>query len=227
MGTYLLINGAIIVVPLLLLFERKVEYYKKLPRVMGSAGSVGCIYILWDIVATHRGDWSFNPNYVIGFSLFGLPFEEFLFFITVPFSCIFIYESISVYIKDRSFIITRIPFVIIVLMLWMSGFLTLGQPYTATVFYFTGAFFLIVSFINFSLLQSVRFWIYIAITIIPFFVVNYFLTSLPVVIYNPDAILGTRITTIPIEDFFYSFSLLSFYILVYKAFGNVWTVRKK
>jgi hypothetical protein len=34
--------------------------------------------------------------------------------------------------------------------------------------------------------------------------------------YNPQAIFGTRILTIPVEDFFYNYSMLSFYLLFYR-----------
>ncbi|MEZ4824024.1 MAG: lycopene cyclase domain-containing protein [Ignavibacteria bacterium] len=49
----------------------------------------------------------------------------------------------------------------------------------------------------------------------PFFIVNYILTSLPVVEYNHDAIIGSRILTIPVEDFFYSFAMISGWIIIY------------
>jgi hypothetical protein len=46
------------------------------------------------------------------------------------------------------------------------------------------------------------------------------LTALPVVPYNPTAIWGPRFITIPLEDFFYNYSLLSFYLLVYRMAGT-------
>jgi len=45
--------------------------------------------------------------------------------------------------------------------------------------------------------------------------VNYILTSLPVVTYNSEAIWGKRILTIPVEDFLYSYVLLSLCLYVY------------
>jgi len=48
-----------------------------------------------------------------------------------------------------------------------------------------------------------------------FFVFNYLLTSIPIVIYNPYAITNIRILTIPIEDFFYNFSMLFLYLFFY------------
>jgi len=51
---------------------------------------------------------------------------------------------------------------------------------------------------------------------------------LTVVGYNPDAIWGGygvwngRFITIPYEDFFYNFSMLSFYLMVYHFFKEKW-----
>ncbi len=47
---------------------------------------------------------------------------------------------------------------------------------------------------------------------------NYYLTSRPVVFYNTEVNLNLRILTIPIEDFFYSFSLISIVVMSYEFF---------
>ncbi len=218
MSEYLIINIIIIFIPLLLLFEKKINYYKKLPAVFLSIMVVGIIYIYWDIVATTRGDWSFNETYVIGSKFFGLPFEEILFFITVPFSCIFIYETFAYYIKDSTIKINKTLRLIIISLLIAAAYIYSDQYYTITVLLFTAFFFLISTYCCKSILSSKIYWVFILFTFIPFFIVNYILTSLPVVIYSSSAIWGVRITTIPLEDFFYSFSMLSFHLLLYLLF---------
>ena len=40
--------------------------------------------LVWDRVAVERGHWSFNPEMVTGYFL-GLPVEEHLFFLVVPY----------------------------------------------------------------------------------------------------------------------------------------------
>jgi len=40
------------------------------------------------------------------------------------------------------------------------------------------------------------------------------------VLYGAESILNIRITTIPIEDFFYSFSLIAYYIYFYELIMN-------
>lgn len=222
MSSYLLINILIIAIPLLFSFERKVQYYRRLPSVITSILVVGAVYIFWDIIATARGDWSFNHEHVMDIRLLGLPLEEILFFVTVPYACIFIYEVLRAYNTERTLqlpnwilIVPAVPFLIAALSMQ-------SQQYTQTVFLFTAGFFILSSRVYPALLRSKIFWIFMGITFIPFFIVNYMLTSIPIVTYGPDAFSGIRITTIPVEDFFYSFSMLAFNVLVYKLALKRW-----
>lgn len=52
---------------------------------------------VWDVYATDRGHWEFNPKYILGPKILNLPLEEVLFFLTVPFSCQYLYRVISEY----------------------------------------------------------------------------------------------------------------------------------
>jgi lycopene cyclase domain-containing protein len=95
------------------------------------------------------------------------------------------------------------------------------------------AFFFIVAVWRFpDILQSRNYWLYILISMIPFIIFNYLLTSTPIVLYKPDAIWGGdglwngRFLTIPLEDFFYNFSMLSFYLVVYLYFKKRWLSNK-
>jgi lycopene cyclase domain-containing protein len=81
---------------------------------------------------------------------------------------------------------------------------------------FTALTLFIIGNSNLVFTRESRFWIYIFLAFFPFVLTNYFLTSIPVVIYNPERFSQIRITTIPVEDFFYSFSLVTGYIYVYE-----------
>jgi len=70
------------------------------------------------------------------------------------------------------------------------------------------------------LLNSRHYWLWLAVCLIPFAIVNTILTALPIVQYNRSAIWGVRMGTIPVEDFFYNYSLLSFYLLSYRLIGR-------
>ena len=72
------------------------------------------------------------------------------------------------------------------------------------------------AFLDRALLHSKLYWLWLAFCYALFLLVNSVLTALPVVEYNPTAIFGFRIFTIPIEDFSYNYAMLSFYLLVYR-----------
>jgi lycopene cyclase domain-containing protein len=54
----------------------------------------------WDVFATCRGHWYFNPTGVYDMRVINLPLEEVLFFIFIPFCCIFTWEAIR-YIEKK------------------------------------------------------------------------------------------------------------------------------
>ncbi len=227
MSEYLLINLLIILFPFVLSFEKKIRYYKKLPAVFASIAIVGSVYILWDAIATYRGDWGFSPQFINGYKLFNLPFEEILFFVTVPYSALFLYETAVLYLPEKKITINSRILYGMSAVLFLSALVNTNRYYTFTVLMFSAFFILVNLFSKYSILKSKIYWLWIAFMFIPFLVVNYFLTSLPVVIYSSGAIIGTRLITIPIEDFFYSFSMLSFNLFVYLIVKEKWQTKRK
>ncbi len=217
MSTYLIINFLIFLLPLLLSFDKKTAYYKNLPQVFVSVVIVGIVFIIWDSAAVKRGDWSFNSEFVGSVRIFNLPLEEILFFITVPYSCIFIFEVLRNYVREKKLEIKKRTIFFFALIFIAVAFIFSDQYYTFTVLLFT-AFFLLTALFPFnSLIRSNIYWLTILLSYLPFLIVNYLLTSLPVVRYNDNAIWGYRLMTIPVEDFFYSYSMISFWLLIYQV----------
>lgn len=214
--TYLWINVAIILGPLCLTPFHRLAYSRNF-RALGTAIIVvGGLYIGWDMAATARGEWSFNPRYVSGIKVINLPLEEILFFLTVPYSCLFIYEAI---LATSRKVVLRVPLGVVVAViatLAAGSIFYFNQGYTSKALGSCAVFLLLALRLDHPLLQSREYWIWIAICLVPFLIVNTILTALPVVQYNPTAIWGPRFITIPLEDFFYNYSLLSFYLLVYR-----------
>jgi lycopene cyclase domain-containing protein len=66
-----------------------------------------------------------------------------------------------------------------------------------------------------GIMKRLAFWAYLVSGFLLFILFNYFLTSLPVVIYSPSAVSGVRFLTIPLEDFFYNFTMMSVYLAFY------------
>ncbi len=229
---YLLIDFLIIIFPLLLSFKWKFKYYKLYKPLFASIIIVGLIYIIWDAIVTFRGDWAFNYKYLQGISFLGLPIEEIMFFIVVPYSCIFIYENLEYFLKDKKVAFNRYFYMVIIIILILGGLIFYHQDYTILALISCAAFFIISLLLLPDILKSRNYWLYVIISMIPFIIFNYLLTSIPIVTYNSNAIWGGeglwngRFFTIPIEDFFYNFSMLSFYLLIYLYFKKRWFSQK-
>ena len=88
---YLILIILSISYPLLNSFESKIYFVKKWKLLFPSIGIMMLVFIPWDIWFTKLGVWSFSDNFIIGYKLFYLPIEEWLFFIFIPFCCVFIH----------------------------------------------------------------------------------------------------------------------------------------
>lgn len=218
--TYLLLNFFTILFPLLLSFDKKVAFYKQWKYIFPSLLLTGMLYLAWDYIFTINNVWSFNPHYIIGIYLYGLPLEEILFFITIPFACIFIYQCLLAYIKTNYWtkVVTYINYVLLLFSLIML-LIYVDRMYSLINF---ATLFLVLIFvqINPKLVPMGRFYIAYLVTLIPFYIVNGLLTSIPVVSYNNAENMGFRVGSIPFEDHFYSLSLFLINLMFFHYFKN-------
>ena len=77
-----------------------------------------------------------------------------------------------------------------------------------------------VEYVNAKLRFMFRFYRAYLVALIPFYIVNGFLTAIPIVIYNNKENLSFRVGTIPFEDHFYLMSLLLMNIYLYEWFKS-------
>jgi lycopene cyclase domain-containing protein len=214
--TYLLINIFIIAVPLWYTRDERTAYYRRWSAVGFSIAVVSGAYLIWDIFVTARGEWSFNSRYLTGLRVFNLPLEEVLFFVTVPYSCLFIYEVVLYATQGKNFHLPKAAVVAASALLLAASILVHDQGYSSKSLASCALFLLAALLLDRPLLNSTQYWGWLAICYVPFLIVNSILTALPVVEYHPAAIFGLRVFTIPVEDFFYNYSMLSFYLLAYR-----------
>jgi len=135
MHTYLLINILTVFFPVVLSFERRVHFVRQWSRVLAAAVIVGIPFAWWDAVFTARGVWGFNREYLIGVSFFGLPAEEILFFICIPFACLFIYELV-LYAQKRDIVAPFVKYLVpgMAACLLAVGLANYDKIYTAVTF---------------------------------------------------------------------------------------------
>lgn len=222
---YLTLNFASILFPFLLSFDKKVHFYKKWKFMIPGMLIVAAFFLLWDVWYTEIGIWGFNDKY-INYKLLGLPLGEWLFFITVPYACIFVYEClISYFSSDPLKKYDKIISGLLIGTFLAVGLSNLNKAYTAWAFLFSAG---IVIFHHIFIPNTYRTRFYIAylICLIPFTLINGALTGgfnlEPVVLYNDthnlSSVLGYRFVSIPVDDFIYGFFLIYANISLYEYF---------
>jgi lycopene cyclase domain-containing protein len=216
--TYLLINVLTIFFPIVLSFDKRVAFYKSWKFIWPGMAITGLLFLFWDVLFTINGVWSFNDKYITGIKFVDLPVEEILFFLTVPFACIFIYSCLNYYVKWS--ISKDVARSISGLLIIASAFILLdsfNRLYTAVTFSLLAIVLLVLLFVIKADWLN-RFYLAYLVSLIPFYIVNGLLTSIPVVLYNNHQNLGIRIWTIPFEDHFYSMALLLMNIAFFEYF---------
>jgi len=71
-----------------------------------------------------------------------------------------------------------------------------------------------------NLLKQKKFWVFWGIVVLFMLIVNGYLTWRPIVMYNEEKMLGFRVFTIPIEDFFFGFSLINMNLIIWEYFSK-------
>lgn len=213
--------------PLFKSFEDKIQFHKNwkflFPGILASAA----FFIIWDVVFTHLGVWKFNPDYVLGIFIINLPIEEWLFFLIIPFSCMFIYEVMNYFVKkDVWGPAARYINNTLILLLSALAIIYHDRLYTVTVCSLLSIFLILHQHIFRSTYMG-RFYVAFAVCIVPFLLVNGVLTAMPVVIYNNPETLGLRIYTIPVEDLFYGMLNILQVLTVYEWLKNKTYLKSK
>jgi lycopene cyclase domain-containing protein len=227
---YLLVDFFTVIVPVLFSFHPKIEFYKTWKSFFLASIIVAIIFIAWDSIFTYLGVWNFNPRYITGIYFFRLPIEEILFFICIPFSCVFTYYCLDKFYnlawnsKAESIFCMALSIALLI-----TGIMFYKHLYTSVTFISTAFVCLMLKFYFkidwFGKAVSVY-----AILLIPFLIVNGILTGTgleePVVRYDNSENLGIRILSIPVEDVFYGFEMILLNIYLYKLFEDSFFKKK-
>ena len=182
---------------------------------------VAVFFLIWDFYFTTIGVWSFNYDYCLGIELLGMPLEEWLFFLIIPFCSLFIhYCAITVnpnfkFNKNASFYLT-ITLIVLVFTVAIAN---------STKYYTAVNFFILAMVLSLGLLffrsHLQKFYASFMVILIPFFIVNGILTGsfieTPIVSYNDLENLGIRLFTIPVEDIGYAFSMLFGNLMIFET----------
>lgn len=219
-GLYLLLDGITVFFPLLLSFDKRVQFYKEWKFVLLATLIVAIPFLIWDELFTQNHYWGFNPEYLVGVYLGHLPLEELLFFLVVPFACVFILACARYYFRklnlsffNHIFYIGMSFYSVIILGLGMAK----GIAWYSIIVGLTAIATLFVCYKKSDRLKFLP--LAFLLSMIPFFIVNGVLTGTgidaPIVWYDSNQFSDIRILTIPIEDVLYSWTLISLNVLIY------------
>ena len=82
-------------VPLIFSFSKKWGFHEHYKHAVISIILAAIPFIIWDVIVTEIGHWSFNLEFISGLKVINLPIEEILFFIIIPFCCTFTWNALN------------------------------------------------------------------------------------------------------------------------------------
>ncbi|MDF2475265.1 MAG: lycopene cyclase protein [Sphingobacterium sp.] len=220
--TYSLILFFTVVICFVASFDRRLRFDREFIPFLKASALVAIFFIVWDIWFTSRGVWWFDTRYTIGVMIAGLPLEEWLFFIFIPFSCIFTYFCINKFFRlEQLSAFNNILVFVSVIVCAVVALRYADRIYTVVTAVVT-----ILTLLIFHFVLRVQ-WITQAslvftLLMLGFLPVNGILTGTglesPIVNYNPADFMGIRILTIPIEDAVYGYSQFLLVLYFFKKF---------
>ena len=239
---YLTVDLAVLAVPLAFSFDRKVRFVRFWPALFPAIAIMMALFIPWDIAFTERGIWGFNPDYLSGLWIAGIPLEEWLFFICIPYACLFTYESLKHYFPQAIGRTLAIPASAFLAVLCAVLAATLSDRwYIGLTCLLTGglAAGLAVGAARWPHVKECnhRLWLAYVPLLIPFILSNGVLTGLrfwqypllnrdvatvtdQIVWYNNDHNLSIRIFSMPMDDLIYGFLMIAMTVVAYELIAR-------
>ena len=234
--TYLWVNFAVISIPLVASFDKRVAFVEQWKHFWPACLLTMAGFIAWDIAFTAQGIWGFNDAHLSGLGLWGLPLEEWLFFITIPYACVFTYACFKKYFPRHPFgfghrsITTSVAALCVGLSFrfwdhaylgltsalcaaWLIGVLAKWRPWMGH-FWFAYTVLLVPFILSNGVLTGIEFWTYPMLHNQPEAIADH------IVWYNNDHNSGWRIFSMPADDLLYGLLLIGINVSIYEAFAS-------
>lgn len=232
---YLLVNLGCIFIPLICSFHPWLKFYKNWIPLFKGIIVMMLIFIPWDIYFTKLEVWGFNDKYISGIYILNLPLEEWMFFICIPYACVFTYHCLKFFTKGKTLpsILTWIAWLIVAMCI-LIVVLFYDRMYTVVTHLFCAVYLLYHLLIRKSSYLK-HFVLSFLVLLFPFIISNGFLTGIhfweypfwntdvdniteKIVWYNNTENLGIRIFSMPVDDISYGFVMLLLVTALYEFF---------
>ena len=215
---YLLIIVVTLLVPVALSFDKAIHFRRKWRYAAWSIGFVSALFLAWDMAFVQLGIWSFSKEYTLGPNILGMPIEEFLYFLALPYLALFIYEALLAHFPRWSFrsVTVSISWILLVACVFvvLQYFSKLYTSITAALIIFT-----VLNQITITK-AGYRSHLYIAwiLCCLPLLLINGLMCNLPIIEYNEEHLTGLKLANIPVENFFYLLLYMMWSIALFEKY---------
>lgn len=215
--TYLLLLLVYLIIPVILSTQKKVRFVFRLRYLLPASIFAGAIFVMWDMRFTELGIWSFNPDYITGIELVKVPIEEWLSFLIIPLSAVYIYEWLKIKLEhfENPNVFLGVSLIILVATAILA-YVFRKNMFSFFTFFLTAIYLAYTVFRNRFKKHYTKFYLAFAITLVPFIVVSVLQNAMPVVIYNTEHVIGVALFGVPIEKMAYLFMLMLINITIYE-----------
>ena len=208
--------------PFALSFDKKIAFYKNFKALLPAITLVALPFLIWDAYFTENKIWGFTDAYLCGIYAYNLPLEECLFFLVVPYACVFIHQVLKGYFPSyKGKKLSHFFAISFTLSGLILGIIYIENWYTASACIIAAILTIGIYFIK-RVTWFPNFVFTYLVALIPFLIVNGILTGAitenPIVWYSENHIMGLRIYTIPFEDLYYNYCMLLPIIAIFEYF---------
>lgn len=215
--SYLFLLLVYLIIPVVLSIQKKVRFAFQLKYLLPAVVFTGAIFGMWNIRFTELGIWNFNPEYLTGIELGGVPVEEWISLLIVPLSSTYIYEWLKIKLEnfEKANFFVALSLIVFV----GSGVLAYFSRQNMFTFF---TFFLTAIYLGYMIFRNrfkkhfTKFYLTYAIVLIPFFIVSIAANVMPVIIYNAEHLIGKALLGVPFEKFGYLFLMLLISVTSYE-----------
>ncbi|MFV0590795.1 MAG: lycopene cyclase domain-containing protein [Draconibacterium sp.] len=215
--SYLLLLLGYLIIPVILGFQHKVRFVFRLRYLIPATLFAGAIFVMWDRRFIELGIWAFNPEYTTGIQLLKVPVEEWLSFVVIPWSAVYIYEWLKIRFEN----VEKPNLFVIVSLISFVAMAILAYTYRRAMFSFF-TFFLAAIYLGYTTFRNrfkkhmTKFYLAFFIMLLPYTAISAIMSHLKIVKYSPSHVMNINLADFPTEKFAYLFLMLLITITIYE-----------